>query len=41
MNTNEAYSKLQELLWLAEELKDSGRYTREEIIEEIKSRLDN
>lgn len=40
MNEEQAYEKLQELLGLAEELSASGHYTREDILDEIESRLD-
>jgi hypothetical protein len=40
MNENEAYEKLQELLRLADELSTSGHYGTDEIIEEVKNRLD-
>jgi hypothetical protein len=39
MNETKAYEKLQELLWLAEELEKSGHYSADEIVEEIKNRL--
>jgi len=40
MNEEEAYEELQELLALAEHLENSGRYSLEEIINEIKYRID-
>jgi hypothetical protein len=39
MNEEKAYEKLQELLGLAEELKNAGRYSTDEIIDEIRTRL--
>lgn len=39
MDEETAYRKLQELLALAEEIKDSGHYTPDEIHDEIKTRL--
>ena len=39
MNEEQAYGKLQELLSIAETLKDSGHYTAEEILDEIKQRI--
>lgn len=39
MNEEKAYEKLQELLGLAEELKNAGRYSTDEIIDEIRQRL--
>ena len=39
MNEEKAYDKLQEMLQLAEELRQAGAYTCEELIEEIRLRL--
>lgn len=39
MTEEKAYEKLQEMLGLAEELKNSGHYSAEEIHNEIKSRI--
>lgn len=39
MNDIAAYEKLQELLALAEELKESGYYTSAEIVDEIRQRI--
>lgn len=39
MNESEAFLKLQELLALAEELSSSGRYSSEEIRDEIIERI--
>ena len=40
MNEEKAYEKLQEILRLAEELKKAGMYSTDEIVEEIRTRLD-
>jgi len=40
MSEDEAYEKLQEFLGLAEELVASGRYSAEEIKDELETRLD-
>lgn len=39
MNEEQAYLKLQEFLALAEELKSSGHYSREDLLYEITSRI--
>ncbi len=39
MTEEKAYGKLQEMLSLADELNNSGHYSAEEIVDEIKNRL--
>lgn len=40
MNEEKAFLMLQDLLALAEQLRDSGRYSADEICDEIRNRLD-
>jgi hypothetical protein len=39
MTEAEAYEKLQEFLALADELNDSGHYSVQEILDELKNRI--